>query len=114
MLVPVIAAAGAVVVAVIGYFATSRNDRRRREAEARLKYTERQLEELYGPLAFLVIEGRHLSERTKAWGWTPKQLKKVRGQAMQLLIEDPELEVRLQPTVEEIRRATARPARRAL
>jgi hypothetical protein len=58
LLVPVIAAAGAIVVAVIGYIATSRNDRRRREAEAQLKHTERQLEELYGPLAFLVIEGR--------------------------------------------------------
>src|SRR5262245_19078240 len=58
LLVPAIAASGAIVVAVIGYFATRRNDRRRQEAEARFKYTERQLEELYGPLAFLVIEGR--------------------------------------------------------
>jgi hypothetical protein len=40
------------------YLLSARADRRGREAEALLRHTERQLEELYGPLAFLVIEGR--------------------------------------------------------
>jgi hypothetical protein len=42
----------------VSYVLTGRADRRRRQSEASLKYVERQLEELYGPLAFLLIEGR--------------------------------------------------------
>jgi hypothetical protein len=36
---------------------TGRADQARRHAQASLAYVERQLEELYGPLAFLLIEG---------------------------------------------------------
>jgi len=40
------------------YVLTTKADRRRREASALLEHVERQLAELYGPLAFLVIEGQ--------------------------------------------------------
>lgn len=58
LLVAAITAAVAVAGWVVNYVLTGRNERRRREAEAQLKHTEKQLEELYGPLAFLVIEGQ--------------------------------------------------------
>jgi hypothetical protein len=40
-------------------------DERRRRDEALLRFTERQLEELYGPLALLVIEGRRTIQDLK-------------------------------------------------
>jgi hypothetical protein len=52
-------AAGA---AALGWFAnhwlTSQREERRRRAEAQLKFVERQIEELYGPLAGALYEGR--------------------------------------------------------
>lgn len=52
----------AATVSVIGWIAnhlfTSWRDRKAKKHEALLSYTEKQLEELYGPLAFLIIEGR--------------------------------------------------------
>lgn len=51
--------AGAITAAgwLVNHVLAGRADRNRRQAEASLKYVERQLEELYGPLAFLLIEG---------------------------------------------------------
>lgn len=46
-------AAGWIVNSALG----SRSERRRRRAEARLTHVEQQLEQLYGPLLFLVKEG---------------------------------------------------------
>jgi hypothetical protein len=43
---------------VVTYVLSGRSERRRRRDDALLAHTERQLEELYGPLAFLVIEGK--------------------------------------------------------
>jgi len=52
----------AAVVTAAGWLITHvmqvRREREKESREALLKYTERQLEELYGPLAFLIIEGR--------------------------------------------------------
>ncbi|TMR97568.1 hypothetical protein EJK15_17780 [Nonomuraea basaltis] len=49
-------------VSALGWLVTSilsnRNEIRRRQISARLEYVQKQLEELYGPLAFLVYEGR--------------------------------------------------------
>jgi hypothetical protein len=46
----------------MGWFAnhwlTVRRDESRRRIEAQLKFVERQIEELYGPLAAVVYEGR--------------------------------------------------------
>ena len=41
---------------VVNHIFSLRLERRRHNLTAQLKYTERQLEELYGPLAFLLIE----------------------------------------------------------
>ena len=43
---------------VVNYVLSGRSERRRRREDALLAHTGRQLEELYGPLAFLVIEGK--------------------------------------------------------
>ncbi|WP_327351055.1 hypothetical protein [Streptomyces sp. NBC_01304] len=52
----------AAVVTAGGWLANhalaTRADRRRKEHEARLAHVEKQLEQLYGPLVFLVQEGR--------------------------------------------------------
>jgi hypothetical protein len=52
----------AAAVTALGWFAnhllSAKAERRRMRAEASRAYVERQLEELYGPLAFLIIEGR--------------------------------------------------------
>ncbi|MDG4859704.1 hypothetical protein P8605_16355 [Streptomyces sp. T-3] len=52
----------AAVVTAGGWIAnhalSTRADRRRKEHEARLAHVEKQLEQLYGPLVFLVEEGR--------------------------------------------------------
>jgi hypothetical protein len=58
----VTAALVAATVAVVGWFIsyllTAITERRNLKQAAALKYIERQLEELYGPLAFLILEGR--------------------------------------------------------
>ncbi len=43
---------------LVNHILTDRRDREKRQIEFSLKYVERQLEELYGPLAFLLYEGR--------------------------------------------------------
>jgi hypothetical protein len=57
-----LAALIAAIVTVAGWIAnhalTTRAERTRKRHEARLAYVERQLEQLYGPLLFLVEEGR--------------------------------------------------------
>lgn len=59
---PVLAAYIAGCVAALGWLVThlltTFREEKRRRIEAQLKYVERQLEELYGPLAFLLYEGR--------------------------------------------------------
>jgi hypothetical protein len=59
---PVEAALVAAVGAAIGWFAnhwlTARREESRRRVEAQLKFVERQIEELYGPLAAALYEGR--------------------------------------------------------
>src|SRR5262249_37299028 len=53
-----LAAAVAVIGWMVNHSLTRARDQYNQELEASLKFTERQLEELYGPLAFLVLEGR--------------------------------------------------------
>jgi hypothetical protein len=53
-----IAAAVAIVGWVVNHVLTGARDRYNQRLSASLRHTERQLEELYGPLAFLVLEGR--------------------------------------------------------
>lgn len=59
---PIWAALIGAAVAVIGWFAnhwlTARREEGRRRVEAQLKFIERQIEELYGPLAAALFEGR--------------------------------------------------------
>jgi hypothetical protein len=56
-----IAVLGATVSAlgwVANYIVSTTADKRRQRLISRLEFTKQQLEELYGPLAFLVLEGR--------------------------------------------------------
>ena len=57
-----IAAILAAVISVVGwlvnYILTGLADRRNQRLSASLKHIERQLEELYGPLALLILEGK--------------------------------------------------------
>lgn len=56
-----IAVLGATVSAlgwVANYILTTAADKKRQRLISRLEFTKQQLEELYGPLAFLVLEGR--------------------------------------------------------
>jgi hypothetical protein len=46
---------------LINHILTARRDSASQRLSASLKYIERQLEELYGPLTFLIIEGRRAS-----------------------------------------------------
>ena len=59
---PIIVALVAGSVTAVGWLVThwltARRDEQRRRTEAQLRYVERQIEELYGPLAFLIYEGR--------------------------------------------------------
>jgi hypothetical protein len=59
---PVTAALMAGSVTAIGWLVshilTVRREEQRRRTEAQLKFVERQIEDLYGPLAFLLHEGR--------------------------------------------------------
>ena len=54
------------LVTALGWLVSTRltasQERQRQQADALLKYVERQLEELYGPLAFLIYEGRRTYE----------------------------------------------------
>ncbi|ACK73531.1 hypothetical protein PCC7424_5181 [Gloeothece citriformis PCC 7424] len=43
---------------LVNHILTARRERHKQQTEALLNYVERQLEDLYGPLAFLVYEGR--------------------------------------------------------
>ncbi|MBE9159203.1 hypothetical protein IQ265_20530 [Nodosilinea sp. LEGE 06152] len=43
---------------MVNHVLTDHREREKRQTEASLKYVEKQLEELYGPLAFLLYEGR--------------------------------------------------------
>ena len=58
LVVAVIAATVTAFGWLITHALQAASDERRRRDDALLKFTERQLEELYGPLALLVIEGR--------------------------------------------------------
>lgn len=62
MQAPIEAAVIATFGAAMGWFAnhwlTARRDEARRRIEAQLKFVERQIEELYGPLAASLYEGR--------------------------------------------------------
>ena len=62
MQTPIWTALIAVVGAAVGWFAnhwlTVRREEARRRVEAQLKFVERQIEELYGPLAASLLEGR--------------------------------------------------------
>src|SRR5215211_7607669 len=52
-----IAAGAAVIGWMVTHWLTDTRERRKQRLEAALRYTERQLEELYGPLAFLRLVG---------------------------------------------------------
>jgi len=56
--VALIAAGGAALGWFINHWLTARRDERRRRLEALLRFVERQIEELYGPLAASLYEGR--------------------------------------------------------
>lgn len=56
--VAAITAAVSIAGWVINHVLTSQRDIRNQQRKAYLSYTERQLEELYGPLAILVVDGR--------------------------------------------------------
>lgn len=43
---------------VVAHVSTSKRERAKQELEAAIRFTERQLEELYGPLEFLRLEGQ--------------------------------------------------------
>ncbi len=58
IIVALIGASGAAVGWFANHWLTSRRDESRRRVEAQLKFVERQIEELYGPLAALIYEGR--------------------------------------------------------
>ena len=58
IVVAVIAGAVSAVGWVVNYVLATRTEKRRVRLQARLSHVERQLERLYGPLAFLIYEGR--------------------------------------------------------
>ena len=58
LLVAVIAAAVTAMGWIVTNVLASRNERRRLRLSAQLAHVEKQLAELYGPLAFLIYEGR--------------------------------------------------------
>lgn len=59
---PVIAALIAATIAgtgwIVNYILSGRSDRINKELEISISYIETQLEELYGPLAMMILEGR--------------------------------------------------------
>jgi hypothetical protein len=58
IVVAIIAGSVTAVGWLVSHILTDRSERKKRQTEALLKYVEKQLEELYGPLAFLLYEGR--------------------------------------------------------
>jgi hypothetical protein len=57
-----IAAAIAVMGWIVTHWLTNAREKQKHRLEASLKFTERQIEELYGPLAILLLEGRQSFE----------------------------------------------------
>jgi hypothetical protein len=53
-----ITTAFAITAGIFNHIMSGKRDRENQQKTASLKYTEQQLEELYGPLAFLIWEGR--------------------------------------------------------
>jgi hypothetical protein len=53
-----ITTAFAIAAGIANHIMSGKRDRENQQKTASLKYTEQQLEELYGPLAFLIWEGR--------------------------------------------------------
>jgi hypothetical protein len=58
IVVAIIAGSVTAVGWLVSHILTDLSERKKRQTGALLKYVERQLEELYGPLAFLLYEGR--------------------------------------------------------
>ena len=58
LLVATIAASVSIIGWIVNHILSGYRDRHNQRLVASLKYTERQLEELYGPLAFLILEGK--------------------------------------------------------
>lgn len=58
LLVGIIASFVTLLGWLVNHILTARRDQRNQHLAASLKFVERQLEELYGPLAFLIMEGR--------------------------------------------------------
>jgi hypothetical protein len=58
LVVGIIAAVITLIGWLVNHILTEQRDRRNQHLAASLKFTERQLEELYGPLAILVLEGK--------------------------------------------------------
>lgn len=58
IVVALIAGAVSAVGWMVNHILTDRRDREQKRTEALLKHVERQLEELYGPMAFLLYEAR--------------------------------------------------------
>lgn len=56
--IAVIGASVSVIGWIVNYILSSLQDRRREKIKFQIEFTQKQLEELYGPLAFLVLEGR--------------------------------------------------------
>lgn len=59
LIATLIAATISIIGWVVNYVLTERAERQRQRLSASIKFIGQQLEELYGPLAFLIMEGRH-------------------------------------------------------
>ena len=59
LLVAIITATASILSWVVSSIFSSWREKRKEKLEARLKFIDKQLEELYGPLAFLVHEGEN-------------------------------------------------------
>jgi len=57
--IAVIGASISVIGWIVNYILSTSAERRRQNLITQIEFTKQQLEELYGPLAFLVMEGRH-------------------------------------------------------
>ncbi|MEH2180066.1 hypothetical protein [Nostoc sp.] len=69
-----ITTAFAVVAGIVNHILSGNRDRENQQTTASLKYTEQQLKELYGPLAFLIWEGR------RTYTDLVEKLREMRGQ----------------------------------
>lgn len=58
VVVALIAASITAVGWLVNHWLSSRRDEQRRKTEAQLRFVERQVEDLYGPLAFLIYDNR--------------------------------------------------------